>query len=263
MDWGKANRMSKLFRKNGRCFYLPIDHGYFLGPTRMLEHPYETIAPITKYSDALFVTRGVLRSAIPADYPLPIILRVSGGSSVLKDLSNEEITVSIDDILRLNATAVGVSIFIGSEYEKQTMMNLAKLVNMCEPYGIPVMAVTAVGKELEKRDARFLALAGRMFAEVGASVVKTYWCENFEKVVDGCPVPVVIAGGPKTESTREVVEFVHDGMQRGAVGVNLGRNVWQAPNPPAVARALEAVIHENASVDEAMAIFEEMDRAKA
>jgi putative autoinducer-2 (AI-2) aldolase len=263
MDWGKANRMSKLFRKNGRCFYLPIDHGYFLGPTRMLEHPYETIAPITQYSDALFVTRGVLRSAIPADYPLPIILRVSGGSSVLKDLSNEEITVSIDDILRLNASAVGVSVFIGSEYEKQTMMNLAKLVNMCEPYGIPVMAVTAVGKELEKRDARFLALAGRMFAEVGASVVKTYWCENFEKVVDGCPVPVVIAGGPKTESTREVVEFVHDGMQRGAVGVNLGRNVWQAPNPPAVARALEAVIHENASVDEAMVIFEEMDRAKA
>lgn len=171
--------------------------------------------------------------------------------------------MSIDDILRLNASAVGVSVFIGSEYEKQTMMNLAKLVNMCEPYGIPVMAVTAVGKELEKRDARFLALAGRMFAEVGASVVKTYWCENFEKVVDGCPVPVVIAGGPKTESTREVVEFVHDGMQRGAVGVNLGRNVWQAPNPPAVARALEAVIHENASVDEAMAIFEEMDRAKA
>ena len=263
MDWGKANRMSKLFRADGKCFYLPIDHGYFLGPTSKLEKPAETIAPITKYCDALFVTRGVLRSAIAPTYPLPIILRVTGGSSILGDLTDEEVLTSIDEIIRLNASAVGVSIFIGSEHERQTMSNLAKLVNMCEPYGIPVMAVTALGKELKggKPEARYLALAARMFAEVGATVVKTYWCEDFEKVVEGCPVPIVIAGGPKCDTTREVVEFVHDGMQRGAAGINLGRNVWQAPNPPAVARALEAVIHENASVDEAVALFEEMDKA--
>jgi putative autoinducer-2 (AI-2) aldolase len=265
MDWGKANRMSRLFRENGKCFYLPIDHGYFLGPTRMLEKPAETIAPITQYCDALFVTRGVLRSAIDPSYPLPIILRVSGGPSVLGDLTDEEVLTSIDEIIRMNASAVGVSIFIGSEHERQTMSNLAKLVNLCEPYGIPVMSVTALGKELKanKPDARYLALAARMFAEVGASVVKTYWCENFEKVVEGCPVPVVIAGGPKCDTTREVLEFVHDGMQRGAAGINLGRNVWQAPNPPAVARALEAIIHEDASVDAAMEIFESIDKVKA
>jgi len=263
MDWGKANRMSKLFRKDGHCFYLPIDHGYFLGPTSMLEKPAQTIAPITQYCDALFVTRGVLRSAIDPAYPLPIILRVSGGSSILGDLTDEEVLTSIDEVIRLNAAAVGVSIFIGSEHERQTMSNLAKLVNLCEPYGIPVMAVTALGKELKdkKPEARYLALAARMFAEVGAAVVKTYWCENFEKVTEGCPVPVVIAGGPKCDTTREVLEFVHDGMQRGAKGINLGRNVWQAPNPPAVARALKAVIHEKASVDEANALFEKMDAA--
>lgn len=258
MDWGKQNRMKRLFREDGRCFYLPIDHGYFLGPTRKLEKPDETIAPLMPYADGLFCTRGVLRACVDPATRVPIILRVSGGSSILGDLTNEEITTSVDEMLRLNVSAVGVSIFLGTEHEKQTVMNLAKLVNECEPYGIPVMAVTAVGKELEKRDARFLALAARIFAEIGASVVKTYWCENFEKVVEGCPVPVVIAGGPKTETIREVFEFVHDGMQRGASGLNLGRNVWQNEAPVAAMRALEAIIHNNASVDEAEAMYEEL-----
>ena len=259
MDWGKENRLSNLFRADGRCFYLPIDHGYFLGPTRKLENPAETVAPIKQYCDGLFVTRGVLRSCIdPAD-SLPIILRVSGGTSIVGEtLTNEIVTTSIEEIIRLNAQAIGISCFVGTKHEKQTLSNLTTLVNQCEDFGIPVMAVTAVGKELEKRDARYLALCARIFAELGASVVKTYWCEDFEKVTEGCPVPVVIAGGPKVDTTREVFEFVHDGIQRGAVGVNLGRNVWQAPNPPAVARALEAIIHENADVDRAEAIFNEM-----
>ena len=259
MDWGKENRLSNLFRADGRCFYLPIDHGYFLGPTRKLENPAETVAPIKRYCDGLFVTRGVLRSCIdPAD-SLPIILRVSGGTSIVGEtLTNEIVTTSIEEIIRLNAQAIGISCFVGTKHEKQTLSNLTTLVNQCEDFGIPVMAVTAVGKELEKRDARYLALCARIFAELGASVVKTYWCEDFEKVTEGCPVPVVIAGGPKVDTTREVFEFVHDGIQRGAVGVNLGRNVWQAPNPPAVARALEAIIHENADVDRAEAIFNEM-----
>lgn len=261
MDWGKANRMSKLFKPDGKCFYLPIDHGYFLGPTRMLEKPEETVAPIQQYCDALFCTRGVLRASIDPMNSLPIILRVSGGTSVIGDLTDEVLTTSIDDILRLNVDAVGVSIFLGTEHEKQTLKNLTDLVNMCEPYGIPVMAVTAVGKELEKRETRFLRLAARIFAELGASVVKTYWGEDFETIVESCPVPVVIAGGPKVETAREVFEFVHDGMERGAAGINLGRNVWQAPNPPAVARALQAIVHEGASVDEADAIFNEMVNA--
>jgi putative autoinducer-2 (AI-2) aldolase len=263
MDWGKQNRMARLFRADGKCYYLPIDHGYFLGPTRQLEKPGETIAPLLPYADALFVTRGVLRACVDPASDVPIILRVSGGSSVLKDLSNEEITTSMEEVLRLNASAVGASIFIGSDHEKQTLMNLAKLVNECSTYGIPVMAVTAVGKELEKRDARFLALAARIFAEIGADVVKTYWCEDFEKVVEGCPVPVVIAGGPKVDTEREVFDFVYDGMQRGASGLNLGRNVWQNPHPVAMMRALEAIIHGGKTSVEANELFEELRRSGA
>jgi len=261
MDWGKQNRMSRLFREDGRCFYLPIDHGYFLGPTRNLEKPAETVAPLIPYADALFVTRGVLRACINPVGSLPIILRVSGGSSVLKDLSNEEITTSIDEVLRLNASAVGASIFIGSDHEKQTVMNLAKLVNECSTYGIPVMAVTAVGKELEKREARFLALAARMFAEIGADVVKTYWCKDFDKIVESCPVPVVIAGGPKVDTEREVFDFVYDGIQHGASGLNLGRNVWQNPHPAPMMRALAAIIHNGATNVEANDMFEELKHA--
>ncbi len=257
MDWGKENRLSQLVKEDGHCFFLPIDHGYFLGPTRNLEKPAETIAPIKEFCDALFVTRGVLRSAIDASNSLPIVLRISGCTSILgKDLSNEEITTSIDDVIRVNASAVGVSVFIGSEYEKQTLKNLTKMVNECEKYGIPVMAVTAVGKELEKRDARYLSLCCRICAELGATIVKTYWCEEFEKVVDGCTVPVMMAGGPKCETVKEVFEFVHDGMQRGAIGINLGRNVWQNPQPVAVASGLRAIIHESADVDKAMELYE-------
>ena len=256
MDWGLENRLSQIM-PGGRCFFLPIDHGYFLGPTRGIVKPAETIAPLLPYSDALFCTRGVLRSAVPRAGGKPIVLRVSGCTSTVGGpLENELLTTSVEEVIRVNATAVGISVFIGSEYEKQTLKNLADMVNDCERYGIPVMAVTAVGKELEKRDARYLGLCCRISAELGARVVKTYWCEDFDRVVDGCPVPVMMAGGPKCETTREVLEFVHDGMARGAVGVNLGRNVWQAPHPVPTIRALREIIHEGASVDEAHELFE-------
>lgn len=256
MDWGMNNRMSQLIQPDGRCFFLPIDHGYFQGPTSRLEKPGETIRPLLPYCDALFVTRGVLRAAVDPAGSKPIILRVSGGSSVIgRDLANESLTTSIEEIIRLNATAVGMSIFVGSDYEKESLTNLAELVNQCEDFGIPVMAVTAVGKELEKRDTRYLALCCRIAAELGARVVKTYWCKDFDKVVYGCPVPVVMAGGPKCDTELEVIEFVHDGIQNGAVGLNLGRNVWQSPNPVAIMRALRAVIHENYTVKEAWDLF--------
>ena len=256
MDWGMENRLSRLIQPDGRCFFLPIDHGYFLGPTRKLEKPSETIKPLLPYADGLFVTRGVLRSCVDPKEDTPIILRVSGGTSVIgKDLAHEAITTSIDEIIRLNVAAVGVSVFIGSDYEHETIMNLANLVNECEQYGIPVMAVNAVGKEMEKRDARYLSLCTRICAEMGAKVVKTYWCEDFEKVVEGCPVPVVIAGGPKVDTEKEVFEFVYDGIQKGAIGLNLGRNVWQHPHPVAMMKALHAIIHNNADVEEAEDIF--------
>ena len=258
MDWGMANRLSQLIKADGHCFFLPIDHGYFQGPTTSLEKPAETIAPLLPYCDALFVTRGVMRSCIDPTNSLPIVLRVSGGTSMVgADLANEGLTNSIEDIIRINASAVGISVFIGSDYERQSLLNLTKLVNMCEDYGIPVMAVTAVGRELEKRDARYLGLCCRIAAELGARVVKTYWCEDFDKVTYGCPAPVIMAGGPQCETVLEVIEFVHDGMQKGAIGINLGRNVWKNPHPVAVAKALRAIIHENADVKEANDIYEE------
>ena len=263
MDWGMKNRLAQLIQPDGHCLFLPIDHGYFQGPTHKLEKPGETIKPLLPYCDALFVTRGVLRATIDPAKTKPIILRVSGGTSMVgEDLAHEGITTSMGEAIRLNASAVGISIFVGSKYEHDSLLNLSKLVNDGEEYGIPVMAVTAVGKELEKRDARYLALSCRIAAELGARVVKTYWCENFEKVVNGCPVPVVMAGGPKVDTEREVFEFVYDGMQKGAIGVNLGRNIWQNDYPVAMIKALRAIVHENATAKEAQQIFEGAKRGK-
>ncbi|MFZ0448938.1 MAG: 3-hydroxy-5-phosphonooxypentane-2,4-dione thiolase [Desulfatiglandaceae bacterium] len=259
LDWGMRNRLSQLIRDDGRCQFLPIDHGYFQGPTHCLERPGETIRDLLPYADGLFVTRGVLRTCVDPDEGTPIILRVSGATSVVgKDLANEVITTSLEEMVRLNVAAVGLSIFVGSAYEKETLQNLAELVNRCEGYGIPVMAVTAVGKELSQRTARYLSLSCRIAAELGAKIVKTYYCEeDFDKVVSGCPVPVVMAGGPKCETALEVFQFVYDGLQKGAIGVNLGRNVWQHPHPVAMMKALNAVIHVDATPEEAFELFEE------
>jgi len=173
MDWGIQNRLNRLIQKDGRALFLPVDHGYFQGPTRKLEKPGETIKPLIPYADAIMMTRGVLRNCVDPAIKKPIILRVSGGNSVVgKDLSNEGQITSITEILRLNASAVSMSVYIGSKHEHQTLMNFARLVDQCEDYGIPVMAVTAVGRELEKRTARYLALCSRIAAELGARVVK-------------------------------------------------------------------------------------------
>jgi putative autoinducer-2 (AI-2) aldolase len=264
MEWGMKNRLSQLIQKDGKALFLPIDHGYFQGPTHMLERPGETIEPLVQYADAIMLTRGVLRNCVDPAIPKPIILRVSGAATVVgEDLANENLVTSIQEIIRLNAMAVSMSVFIGSKYEHQSLSNLAKLVDECENYGVPVMAVTAVGKELEKREARYLALCSRVAAEIGARVVKTYYCkEKFEKVVEGCPVPVVIAGGPKTETQREVFDFVYDGMQKGAIGVNLGRNIWQTEHPVAAIRAIRAIIHDNYKPQEAQDLFEQIAAEK-
>jgi putative autoinducer-2 (AI-2) aldolase len=257
MDWGMANRMAQLIQSDGHALFLPVDHGYFQGPTRKLEEPRKTIEPLLPYADAIFITRGVLRACADPANTRPIILRVSGGTSMVGgDLANEGITTSMEEAIRLNVSAVGISIFVGSDYEKESLLNLSKLVDEGERYGIPVMAVTAVGKELEKRDARYLALSCRIAAELGSKVVKTYWCEDFERVVRGCPVPVIMAGGPQVDTELEVFEFVDDGMQKGAIGVNLGRNIWQNAFPVAMIRAIRAIIHERATAKEAQEIYE-------
>ena len=264
MDWGIANRMAQLIQADGHALFLPVDHGYFQGPTRRLEEPRKTIEPLLPYADAIFITRGVLRSSVDPDKSKPIILRVSGGTSVVgEDLANEGITASMEEVIRLNASAVGISIFVGSGHEKDSLLNLSQLVNEGERYGIPVMAVTAVGKELGRRDARYLALACRIAAELGARVVKTYWCEDFGKVVRGCPVPVVMAGGPQVDTELEVFQFIYDGMQKGAIGVNLGRNIWQNDHPIAMIKAIRAIVHENAIPEQAHELFNNEKGAKA
>ena len=257
MEWGIANRLAQLIKPDGHTLFLPVDHGYFQGPTRRLEEPGKTIKPLLPYTDALFITRGVLRSCVDPTKTKPVVLRVSGGTSMVgRDLANEGISTSMEEGSRLNVSAVGISIFVGSEYEKESLLNLSKLVDEGERYGIPVMAVTAVGKGLEKRDARYLGLASRIAAELGARVVKTYWCENFDRVTRGCPVPVIIAGGPQVDTEFEVFNFVYDGMQKGAIGVNLGRNIWQNDYPVAMIKAIRSIIHEKVTPEKAQMLYQ-------
>lgn len=254
MSWGLQNRLSRIIRPNtGRTVMLAVDHGYFLGPTRKLEIPRKTIEPLLPYADAIMITRGVVRTSVDPGYNTPIVLRVSGGASVLKeDLSDEDVTTGMREAVRLNASAVALSIFVGAPHEHESLMNLGKLVDEGEEIGMPVLAVTAVGKELEKRDARYLSLACRIAAEFGAHFVKTYYCEDFEKVVESCPVPLVVAGGPKLETDLDALELTQRAIEAGAVGVDMGRNIWQAANPVGMIRAVRAIVHEHASAKEAL-----------
>lgn len=250
------NRLSKILRNDSkRCVMVAVDHGYFLGPTYKLEIPKETIDPILTYADSLMLTRGILRTSVDSSTSVPVVLRVSGGSSILsEDLSNETITTSIEDAIRVNASCLALSIFVGSRYEHQTLSNLAKLVDEGEKYGIPVLAVTAVGKEMI-RDARYLGLACRIAAELGARLVKTYYCEDFEKVVEGCPVPVIIAGGKKLSDEKDVLKLTYDSIKAGARGVDMGRNIWQSDNPVAMIQAVRSIVHEGYDVDRAYEKF--------
>jgi putative autoinducer-2 (AI-2) aldolase len=258
MEWGMKNRLARIIRpETGRTVMLAADHGYFLGPTTKLEDPRRTLTPLLPYADALMVTRGVVRTSIDPQANVPIVLRVSGGTSIVgADLSDEGLTTSVDDAVRLNASAVAISIFVGTAHERQTLLNLAHLVNACEDVGLPVLAVTAVGKELERRDARYLSLCCRIASELGARFVKTYYCEDFHKVAEGCPVPLVIAGGPKLETELDAMEMAYNALQEGAVGVDMGRNIWQSAHPVAMIRAIRAVVHEKATPKEALEVFE-------
>ncbi|MHA7646973.1 3-hydroxy-5-phosphonooxypentane-2,4-dione thiolase [Nitrosopumilus sp. S4] len=255
MEWGLENRLASIIKpQNNRALMLAVDHGYFLGPTEKLENPKKVIGPLLKHCDSLMLTRGVQRTSVPATTSTPMVLRVSGGSSIIgDDLSQEDITVSIQDAIRLNASALAMSIFVGSKYEYQTIVNLGKLVNEANKYGIPVLAVTAVGKELGK-DARYLSLACRIAAEQGAHIVKTYYCENFEKVVQSCPVPIIVAGGKKIPE-RDALQLTYNSIKGGAVGVDMGRNIWQSEHPVAMIRAVRSIVHGNMDVDQAFNLY--------
>lgn len=258
MDWGMKNRLARIIKpETGRTVMLAVDHGYFLGPTTGLESPRKTIEPLLPYADTLMPTRGILRTSVDPNADVPIVLRVSGGNSIVgSDLSNEGITTSIEEAIRLNVSGIALSIYVGSNYEHQTLLNLSKLVSEGEKYGIPVLAVTAVGKDMA-RDNRYLALACRIAAELGAHIVKTYYCEDFEKIVNSCPVPVVIAGGKKIPE-RDALQLSFDAIQRGAVGVDMGRNIFQSDYPVAMIKAVRAIVHKNTSVEEAYDLFNEL-----
>jgi putative autoinducer-2 (AI-2) aldolase len=257
MSWGLKNRISRIIRpKTGRCVMLAVDHGYFQGPTTGLANLGKTVDPLLPYADALMITRGAIRNWIDPTAEIPIILRVSGGQSILKELSNEILTASIEDAIRINASAVTCSVYIGGEYEKETIDNLSKLVDEGEKYGIPVLAVTAVGKEMV-RDARYLGLASRICVELGAHIIKTYYTEDFGKVVEACGnIPVVIAGGKKLPE-REALEMSYNAVSDGAVGVDMGRNIFQSDSPEGMIKAVRAIVHDGKSIAEAYEIYEQ------
>lgn len=255
MDWGLKNRLSRIIKpETGRTVMLAVDHGYFLGPTRGLEVPGSTVKPLLPYADSLMVTRGVLRTSVLPTAEIPIVLRVSGGTSILsKDLSHEGITTSLQEAIRLNVSAMALSIFVGAEHERTSLLNLAELVNQAEEYGIPVLAVTAVGREMT-RDARYLSLCCRIAAELGAHFIKTYYCEDFEQVIGSCPVPIVIAGGKKTPE-KDALKLAHNAVSHGASGVDMGRNIFQSEKPVAMIQAVRAIVHKGMSVEDAYELF--------
>lgn len=250
------NRLYKTLNpKTGKAVMLAVDHGYFQGPTTGLRNLKKAIDPLMPHADCLYITRGMVRNVVDPKTPIPIFLRVSGGPSILQeDLSDEHITVSMKEALRLNAIGVGMSMFVGGKFESRSVANLGKLVNEAEEYGMPVLAITAVGKQMA-RDERYLGLACRMAAEQGAHIIKTYYCDNFEKVIEACNgVPVVIAGGKKIDE-KDALQMAKNAIEAGAVGVDMGRNIFQSDNPVGMIKAVRAIVHENKSVDEAFKIY--------
>jgi putative autoinducer-2 (AI-2) aldolase len=244
VDWGMKNRLSKIFDpKTGKTVMLAIDHGYFQGPTTGLERVDVTILPLLPYADTLMLTRGILRSIIPPTFDKGIVLRASGGPSILSDLSNEQIAIDIDEAIRLNVAAMAVQVFIGGKMETQSVHNMTRLVDMGNRYGIPTLGVTAVGKDMA-RDAKYMRLAARIIAELGVTYVKTYYVpKGFDTVAASCPVPIVIAGGKKLPEL-EALTMAYNAIREGAAGVDMGRNIFQSASPVAMIKAIRKVVHE-------------------
>ena len=255
LDWGMKNRLARIFSPDDcRTVMLAVDHGYFQGPTTGLERIDITICPLIQFADALMITRGALRSSIPPEMGKPVVLRSTGGQSILKELSNERIAVDIEDAVRLNASALAVQVYIGGVHEHESIGNLVEIVDAGNRHGIPTMAVTGVGKELV-RDAKYLGLATRMCAELGAHFVKTYYCESgFGRVAAGCPVPLVIAGGKKLPEP-DALDMAYRAVSEGAAGVDMGRNIFQCEAPKAMIQAVRAVVHGDETPSKALDLY--------
>ena len=256
LDWGMKNRLSRIFNPDtGRTVMFAIDHGYFQGPTTGLERIDLTIVPLMYYADAIMLTRGILRTTVPPSLTKPVVMRCSGGPSILKELSNEELAVDIEDAIRMNVTAITLQVFIGGEFETRSVHNMTRLVDMGLRYGIPTMAVTAVGKDMV-RDARYFRLACRICAELGAQIIKTYYVpEGFDTITASCPVPIVMAGGKKIP-VLDALTMAYNAVQQGASGVDMGRNIFQADAPKAMMQTVHKVVHENLKPAEALEMYE-------
>ncbi len=262
LDWGMQNRFSRIFNpESGRAVMLAIDHGYFMGPTTGLERVDVKILPLLGFCNALMLTRGMLRTTVPSSFGGGVVLRASGGPSILKELSNEHIAVSVEDALRLNVAAIAVQVFIGGEYETQSVHNMTTLVDLGNRHGLPVLAVTAVGKDMN-RDAKYLRLACRMCAELGAHFVKTYYVpEGFETVTSCCPVPIVMAGGKKLPEL-EALTMAYNAVDQGAAGVDMGRNIFQSDRPEAMIQAVGAVVHKQMKPQQAYELYQSLKNDK-
>ena len=261
LDWGMKNRLARTFNpKSGRTVMLAVDHGYFQGPTAGLERIDLSIVPLLPQCDALFCTRGILRSVIPADSQKPMVLRASGGPSILREeLSDEQIAMDMDDAVRLNAAGVGIQVFVGGEHETRSIHNMTRLVDAGLRVGIPVMGVTAVGKNMV-RDAKYFRLACRICAELGAHIVKTYYvAEDFGTVTASCPVPIVMAGGKKIPEL-DALNMAYNAVQEGAAGVDMGRNIFQSDAPVAMIKTVHEVVHRNLKPRDALALYESMKK---
>ncbi len=256
LDWGMKNRLSRIFNPDtGRTVMLAIDHGYFQGPTTGLERIDLTIVPLMYYADAIMLTRGILRTTVPPSLTKPVVMRCSGGPSILKELSNEELAVDIEDAIRMNVAAITLQVFIGGEFETRSVHNMTRLVDMGLRYGIPTMAVTAVGKDMV-RDVRYFRLACRICAELGAQIIKTYYVpEGFKTITASCPVPIVMAGGKKIP-VLDALTMAYKAVQEGASGVDMGRNIFQSDAPKAMMQAIRKVVHEDMKPAEALDLYE-------
>src|ERR1700755_593229 len=255
LDWGMKNRLARTFNpQSGRTVMLAVDHGYIQGPTTGLERIDLSIVPLLPQCDALFCTRGILRSVIPADSQKPMVLRASGGPSILKELSDEQIAMDTEHAVRLNAAGVGIQVFIGGEHETRSIHNMTKLVDAGLRVGMPVMGVTAVGTNMV-RDAKYFRLACRIIAELGAQYVKTYYvADGFETVTASCPVPMLMPGAKKLPEL-DALTMAYNAVQEGAAGVDMGRNIFQSDAPKAMIAAINAVVHKNAKPKEAYELF--------
>ncbi|MDD4843037.1 MAG: 3-hydroxy-5-phosphonooxypentane-2,4-dione thiolase [Anaerotignum sp.] len=257
VDWGMKTRLSSMFNpETGNTVMLAFDHGYFMGSTAGLERMDLTMPPLIPHVDVLMATRGALRSCIPPNFNKGIALRCSAGSSMIDDdLSHEVIAVNIEDAIRMNASCMAVQTFIGAAGEKQSIDNLCKTIDAGNRYGIPTLGVVAVGKTME-RTPTFFKLATRIVAEMGAQIVKTYYCDDFEEITAACPVPIVVAGGKKIEE-KEALTMAFRAMDGGARGLDMGRNIFQSDCPIGMAKAIGAIVHKKATIEEAYDIYRE------